>query len=68
MEKSLIILASIEVNHFYCCTIWKNEINLQGHATKENLEYCKSIGVDNFTFKNDILTAKKDNINITLTY
>jgi len=68
MNKSLEILNSVDVSFFYCCTIWKNEINLQGHSTKEVLDYCKTIGIENFTFNNGHLTAKKDNINITLTY
>lgn len=68
MNKSLELLNKIEVAHFYCCTIWKNEITLQGHSNKVNLDYCKSIGVNNFTFKNGNLTAKKDNLIITLTY
>ena len=68
MKKSLETLNNIDVTKFYVCTIWKNEIQLQGYATKENLDYCKEIGFENFTFSNGNLEAKKDNLSITLTY
>lgn len=68
MKKSLEVLNTIDVSKFYTCSIWKNEISLQGHANKENLDYCKSIDVNNFAFENGNLIANKDNIRIVLTY
>jgi translation initiation factor 1 (eIF-1/SUI1) len=53
---------------FYCTTIWKNTIELQGHANKETFEYCNALGIDNFELKpNGFLEGRIDNIRITLT-
>lgn len=55
---------------FYCVTIWSNHnrIQLQGDTTNEIIKYCKSIGIENFELQsNGNLKAEIDNIEITLT-
>ena len=63
-------LNELELNLFYCVTIWSNSnrIQLQGDTTNEIIKYCKSLGVENFELQsNGHLKAEIDNIEITLT-
>ena len=67
MNKLILLLANYELDNFYTVTIWSNSIDLQGHAKKEIIDYCNSLGFE-FVFDNNWLKATKGQINITLTF
>lgn len=48
MKDSLVLLATIDVERFYVCSIWEREVTLQGRLSTELVEYCKGLGVDKF--------------------
>ncbi len=68
MKNTLETLKTIDASKFYCITLWERTLQLQGHATNETIEYCKSIGITNFNADSGHLNAKKNNIEITLTF
>lgn len=41
MKTNLNRLSLINVDLFYCVTIWQNEITLQGKMSSELVKYCK---------------------------
>jgi hypothetical protein len=68
MKNTLETLKTIDASKFYCITLWERTLQLQGKATSETIDYCKSIGITNFNAENGHLNAKKNNIEITLTF
>lgn len=67
MKESLALLATIDVERFYVCTIWANEVRLQGRANSDTLKYCRGIGVETFETSSNGIEAKIGSIYITLT-
>ena len=67
MNKLLLLLENYELDNFYTVTLWANSIDLQGHAKKEIIDYCKNLGFE-FTYDSFYLSATKGQIKITLTF
>lgn len=62
-------LESIDADLFYCITVWKNKLQLQGTMSMALIEYCKTeLNVVEFISQDsNYLQGKADNIEITLT-
>jgi hypothetical protein len=67
MNKLILLLANYELDNFYNVTVRSNSIDLQGHAKKEIIDYCNSLGFE-FVFENNWLEATKGQISIILTF
>ena len=69
MKTILEQLSEINLDLFYCITIrtTSNSIDLQGRISRELLEYCDKLGVHNWNVEGKFLTARINNIEITLT-
>jgi len=68
MNEIAKLIENIKVENFYCVTVWKNRLDLQGKLTKENLDYCEEIGIKNFELKNGFLTSQSDKIRVNLSF
>lgn len=68
MENSLKLLKTIDASKFYCITLWGHTLNLQGKATAENIEYCKTLGITNFDSTNGHLSASLNGLEVCLTF
>ena len=62
-------LLSLDLNldNFYAIRIYENQISLQGEAKKNTIWECEAAGFL-FQYENNYLEAKKDGIEITLTF
>ena len=67
MNKLALLLANYDLNNFYTVSIWQHSIDLQGNADNKTIEYCKNLGFE-FNYEGKFLKAKKEQINITLTF
>ena len=67
MNNLILLLATYDLENFYTVTLSARSIDLQGHAKKETIDYCTSLGFV-FEFEDDYLKATKGKINITLTF
>lgn len=68
MKNTLELLKTIDASKFYCITLWERSLELQGKATGENLEYCKTLGITKFETNNGHLNASLNNLKICLTF
>jgi hypothetical protein len=69
MNELVKILENINLDLFYCVTIWPNSIELQGHMSMPLIEYCKTqLNIVDFEVQDtNYLQGKINNIKITLT-
>jgi hypothetical protein len=69
MNELVKILENINLDLFYCVTIWPNSIELQGHMSMPLIEYCKTqLNIVEFKVQDtNYLQGKINNIKITLT-
>ena len=73
MKTNVNRLSLINVDLFYCVTIWKNEIQLQGTMSSELVRYCNNeLGMiltanDQGWLKGEVETIELGNLKITLT-
>ena len=68
MNELFLLIANYDLENFYTVTLWHESIDLQGHAEKEIIDYCISLG---FVFKfedGNWLKATRGRINIKLTF
>jgi hypothetical protein len=65
VEKLLSI--EIDLDNFYAIRIYDAKIQLQGEARKSTISECEAAGYV-FQYENHYLEAKKDGIEITLTF
>ena len=68
MNELLPIIENYDLENFYTVTLWHESIDLQGHAKKETIDYCTSLGFE-FSFSDTKwLKATKGEITIKLTF
>jgi hypothetical protein len=73
MKTNVNRLSLINVDLFYCVTIWNHEINLQGNMSSELIKYCKYELKVNLTpndegwLKGELNSIELGNLKITLT-
>ena len=65
VEKLLSI--GIDLDNFYAIRIYDAQIQLQGEARKCTIFECEKQGYE-FQYQNHFLEAKKDGVEITLTF
>lgn len=65
IEKLLSL--NFDMDKFYAIRIYENQISLQGEAKKSTIIDCEAAGFV-FVYEGDYLEAKKDGVEITLTF
>lgn len=69
MNELVKTLENINIDLFYCVTIWPHSIELQGRMCSSLIEYCRTeLNIVDFTLQDtNYLQGKINNIKITLT-